>query len=170
MSSIATVYSNAVKKHFKTFFTNWEPGVPLALGDYGYLEDNIFIPIGKITDDYPEIGDTFLKFTFNPSKNHEEFKSGSGIEVKLEPGVSMSVKGVALAKAVLNINFSSENQVYFNAIGCKTTRITNKAMLGYSLEPLMTEGRWKKEFCVVTDLVEADKVLIAISNSNSSGI
>lgn len=170
MSRIANVYSDAVKKHFRVLYANWEPGSPIALGDYGVMEGNIFIPMGKLKKDFPEFKGDFLQFTPDQTKDNKEFKSQGGVEVSLLPKGSLSVQGVELAKATLDIKFSSTNMVYFNAMGCTTTRITNKAKLGEVLKVLLTDGRWKKEYCVVTDLVESEKAIVAISNSSNSGI
>jgi len=134
MSRIATIYSDAVRRHFKVLFANWEPGAPIELGDYGIMEGNVFVPMGKLKQDFPEFGNDFLHFTPDNSKDNKEFKSSSGVEVSLLPKGALSVQGLELAKATLDIKFSSENMVYFNAMGCTTTRISNKAKLGEALE------------------------------------
>ncbi|MCL6102726.1 MAG: hypothetical protein M1292_09580 [Bacteroidetes bacterium] len=170
MGSIANVYADAVKKHFKVLYGNWEPGAPIELGDYGVMEGNIFIPMGKLKKDFPEFEGDFLQFTPDQTKDNKEFKSEVGVEVSLLPKGSLSVQGVELAKATLDIKFSSKNMVYFNAAGCTTTRITNKAKLGEVLKQLLSAGRWKKEYCVVTDLVQTERAIIAISNSGNAGI
>lgn len=170
MSSIANIYSDAVKKHFKVLYANWEPGTPIELGDYGVKEGNIFIPMGKLKKDFPEFEGDFLQFTPDQTKDNKEFKSEVGVEVTLSPKGSLSVQGVELAKATLDIKFSSKDMVYFNAASCTTTRITNKAKLGEVLKQMLSAGRWKKEYCVVTDLVQSERAIIAVSNSSNSGI
>ncbi|MDP2722655.1 MAG: hypothetical protein Q8O72_07855 [Bacteroidales bacterium] len=170
MSKIANVYSNAVKNHFRVLYANWEPGTPIELGDYGKMDGNVFIPMGKLKNDFPEFKKTLLKTTSDTRKDTKEFKSESGVEVNLLPKGSLSVDGVPLAKATLDIKFSGKNTVYFNAIGCTNTRITNKAKLGEALMEKFSGGHWEKKYYVVTDLVEADKAIIAISKSGRSGI
>jgi hypothetical protein len=170
MSRIANLYSDAVNKHFRVLYANWEPGSPVELGDYGVMEGNIFIPMGRLKQDFPEFKGNFLQVTHDQSKDNKEFKSERGVEVCLLPKGSLSVQGVELAKATMDIKFSSGNMVYFNAMGCSTSRITNKAKLGEVLKQMLSGGRWKKEYCVVTDLVEADKAIIVVSNSGNSGI
>jgi hypothetical protein len=170
MKPIANVYAEAVRKHFKVFYANWEPGVPISLGDYGYLKEDIFVPMGNLVDDFVEFQNNFLKIITDPTKDHKEFKSESGIDVNFLPEGTVNIQGTTLAKALLEIQFSTENAVYFNALGCTTSRISNKVKLGETLETLINKRQWEKRFCVVTDLVVADKAIIAISNSNSSGI
>ncbi len=170
MSKIASLYSDEVKKHFKVLYANWEPGGPIELGDYGIMDGNIFIPMGKLKVDFPEFSGNIIQIAPDPTKDQKEFKSESGVEVNLAAKGSVSPAGVTLAKAALEIKFSSKDSIFFNAAGCTTTRITNKAKVGEILKQLLKNGKWQKEYCVVTDLVEAGKTVIAISQSNNSAI
>lgn len=170
MRKIANIYSNAIKDHFKVLYANWEPGTPIELGDYGKMDGNVFIPMGKLKNDFPEFKMGLLQKASDKKKDNKEFKSESGVEVILLPKGTVSIQGAALAKATLDIKFSGKNIVYFNAIGCTNTRLANKAKLGEALKQKLSNGDWNKDYCVVTDLVEADKAIIAISKSSNSGI
>jgi len=170
MSKIANIYSDAIKSHFKVLYANWEPGTPIELGDYGNMDGNLFIPMGKLKNDFPAFKKVLLQTTSDIKKDNKEFKSESGVQVNLLPKGALSVQGAVLAKATLDIKFAGKHIVYFNAIGCTNTRITNKAKLGEKLIELYNKKKWNKNYYVVTDLVEADKAIIAISNSSDSGI
>ena len=170
MSSIAGLYSNEVKKHFKILYANWEPGGPIELGDYGIMDGNIFIPMGKLKDDFPEFAGNVIQIAPDPSKDQKEFKSESGVEVNLQAKGSVNSVGVTLAKAAFEIKFSNKDSIFFNAAECTTTRIANKAKIGEILKQLLRDEKWQKEYCVVTDLVQAGKTVIAISQSNNSAI
>lgn len=170
MASIAKLYSDEIKKHFRVLYANWEPGGPIELGDYGIMDGNIFIPIGKLKEDFPEFAGKMINTTPDPTKDLKEFKSESGVEVNLLAKGSLNTSGAKLAKATLEIKFSKKDSIFFNAAECTTTRITNKAKVGEKLKDLMKQGKWNKEYCVVTDLVKAGRTIIAISQSDSSGI
>lgn len=170
MSSIANLYTDEVKKHFKVLYANWIPGSPIELGDYGIMEGNIFIPVGKLKNDFNEFQGDVIQINADPLKDHNEFISESGVEVSFGAKGSVNSAGTTLAKATLEIKFSNKNSIFFNAAECTTTRITNKAKVGEILKELLKNERWQKEYCVVTDLVKAGKTIVAISQSNNSGI
>lgn len=168
--NIAKIYTDGVKKHFVVYYANWEPGSQIALGDYGTLNGNIFIPKGKLGIDFPEFKDSLLNTTDDDTKDQKEFKSSKGVDVTLLPKGTVTVGGKVLAKAALDIKFSSGKMIYFNAMGCTNTRITSKNKLGEALKEKYLTGKWDKDLYVVTDLVKSEKALIAISKSGSSGI
>jgi len=171
MSRIANLYSNEVKQQFKVLYANWEPGGPINLGDYGSMAGNIFIPQGNLQQDFPEFHDVVIKILEDPLKDQKEFISEGGVDVNLSAKGTVNIEGVTV-KASLDINFSHKDSIFFNAAECSTTRISNKAKIGEVLKEIMKkkDGRWLKEYCVVTDLVTAGRTIIAISASDNSGI
>lgn len=170
MRHIANLYADEVKKHFKVLYANWEPGGPIELGDYGIMDGNIFIPMGKLKNDFTEFSGNAILISTDTSNDQKEFKSESGVEVNLLAKGTVNSLGTTLAKATLEIKFSNKDSIFFNAAGCTTTRISNKSKIGETLKQLLKNGKWQKEYCVVTDLVKAGKTIVAISQSNNSGI
>ena len=170
MNSMAKLYTDEIKRHFKVLFANWIPGSPVELGDYGILDGNIFIQLGKLKDDFDEFKGDVIQTSPDPTKDHKEFKSDKGVEVNLLAKGSLNAQGVPLAKATLDIRFEKENAIFFNAAGCATTSITNKAKIGEIIKALAKNKRWEKKWCVITDVVNAGKTLVAISQSSNSGI
>jgi hypothetical protein len=82
--SIADLYLDQLKKHFKIFYANWVLGGPIKLGDYGIIQGNIFIPIGNFEDDFPnEFPSNTIQIAQDPTKDQKEFKSERGVEVIL---------------------------------------------------------------------------------------
>jgi len=170
MSKIAHLYSDEVKKNFEVFYANWEPGGPVELGDYGFMNGNIFIPHGKLKNDFTEFAGGMIQFSTDTTKDLKEFKSDGGVEVNLVPKGSVNMYGIAVVKASLDIRFSKTDSVYFHAADCTTTRISNKAKIGEVLKQLYKEGKWDNDYYVVTDLVQAGRTIIAISQDRNSGI
>ena len=169
MSSVANLYANEIKKQFKVLYANWEPGGPVSLGDYGIMAGNIFIPKGNLTNDFDEFKGGVIEITQDPQKDHKEFTSEGGVDINLVAKGSGTIQGVS-AKAALEITFSHKDAIFFNAAGCSTTRISNKTEIGTLLKKIMKDGRWSKEYCVVTDLVSSGQTIIAISAGNNAGI
>jgi hypothetical protein len=169
--STADLYSDQIKKHFKIFYANWEPGGPIELGQYGILQGNIFIPVGKLEADFPqEFPKNTIQLASDPTKDQKEFKSERGVEVTLNAKGTLNAAGVPLAKAGLEIKFTKEDSIFFNAAECTTTRISNKAKIGETIKTLFKANKWRKEYCVVTDVVTAGKTIIAVSRSSNSAI
>src|SRR5690606_13093943 len=167
---IAKLYSREVKRNFKVLFANWLPGSPIELGDYGIMRGDIFVPMGKLKNDFPEFAGDVIQTELDPTSDHKEFKSGDGIEVRFSPKGSITAGGAPLAKASLEVAFSRENSVFFDAAECRTTRIANKARLGEIVKSLMAQDRWNRKFCVVTEVVQAGRTTIAISSGRDSSI
>lgn len=170
MSKIADLYADQIKRNFKVFYANWEPGGPVELGDYGIMNGNIFTPVGKLKNDFAEFKGNVIEVADDATKDHKEFKSEGGVQVNMATKGSLSASGTTLAKASLEIKFTKKDSVFFNAAECTTTRISNKVKVGKILKSLLDDDRWEKRYCVVTELVTAGKTLVAISQSNDSAI
>lgn len=170
MTSTAKLYASEIKKHFRTLYANWEPGGLVELGDYGVLDGNIFTPLGKLSQDFPEFSKGFIKTQKDSTKDHKEFRSESGVDVSFSAKGSVNGAGTTLVKAALEVKFGHKDAIFFNAAECTTDRIANKAKVGEVLKKLFEDGKWKRTFCVVTDLVTAGQTIIAISQGNNSMI
>lgn len=165
MSGVVRIYTDAVYENLKPLYANWEPGKPLQLGDFGTMRDNTFITLGNIAD----LG---LKFSerVDTTKDHKYFASEDSTEVKFHAKGSIPVSGVVNATASLEVNFASKNAVFFNAADCEYFMVANKVELGKAVMALYERKSWKREWAVVTDLIQAGASTIAISGSNSSSI
>jgi len=168
MKSIAKEYCDSVKKQMMVYFANWEPSMPLKLGDYGAIEGNIFTRIGNIKEK-----DKDIKFTIHTENNrsHKRLTSTDGVKCKFNPQTKINVAGQEeLLNANIDIKFTKENSFFLNASGCVTSFIENKSKLGQEVKKLLANKNWDKEYVIVTDIVEAEKTTIAISSSGSSSI
>ena len=169
-SSIAKVYTNAVKKHQKVFYGVWEPGYPIHLGDYGVMTGNIFTLLGNISE-FKELNDFKLKFRKDDTKDEKFFISQKGVQFELKPQASGKIEGVK-ANASIQIKFSKENCVFFNGAECVFEMIENKYELGQKLLEIYknSKNKWRREFVVVTDRVITKRALILVSTSSDFSI
>jgi len=171
MSSTANLYANEVKKHFKTLYANWEPGQDLRLGDYGSLEGNLFIPEGNLEEDFPQdFPQGFIILRDDGTTDHKDFRSESGVDVTFSAKGSAGPGGAPLAKATLEVKFGHKDAIFFDAAGCTTERISNKAKVGEVIAKLHANKKWDTRHCIVTDLVTAGRTILAVSQSASSSI
>jgi hypothetical protein len=168
MSSIVDIYSKEVHNNFKPLYANWDPGQPIDLGAYGLLVDEVFTRIGNVSHwgvknivDIPQGGTDQLSFS-----------SKGSTSISFNAAGTVNVAGIVNAKPSLKIDFKSENSVFFNAAGCKHHMIDDKNALADSIMALYTggKGKWKREWVVVTDYIEADSATIVVSGGNSSSI
>ncbi len=166
MSSLANIYTDAIKNNLKPLFGNWEPTKPIRLGDYGYLDKGLFLPIGNIVKDYG------LKFKSIKTKgdSNKSFYSQDGVSIAVSPEVMPDADKTLPLKAKLEISFAKENCIYFNAEGCGYENIGDIFTLGTEILKLHEIGKWNKDYVVVTDRIQASVCLIVISGSNKAFI
>jgi len=165
MNSIANIYTETINKNFPYQFANWEPGKPVRLGDYGYLKNNVFIYMGNIED----IGISF-EIRKDKGLDNRKFKS-SGINIKkINIGASANINSVVNVKAKLEISFTKENSVFFNAINCTTDMIRSKPKLGKDILNEYKNGEWNIDYVVITDIMKSEATTIVISEEKNSSI
>jgi hypothetical protein len=91
-------------------------------------------------------------------------------EPKLHAKGAAPVRGVVNVKAALEVNFSSQDAVFFNAAECDYTMIANKVALGKAVMAKYEQGEWQREWVVVTDLVKAGATTVAVSGAHTASI
>ncbi len=165
MRDICDIYTSAVYGNLRPLYGNWLPDKPVELGDYGILHDRAFMQIGNVRQ---------LGITFQPRKDSAGdqiiFSSKGSARVTLKPAGSGPVAGGANVKASLQIDFSSEDSVFFNAAGCAYNMIQDKAGLGKDIMKRFENRTWDRQWAVVTDIVQAGATTIAASGGHSSSI
>lgn len=166
-NSVAKVYANTVKKNQRVLYAVWEPGFPVKLGDYGVMVGNIFTQLGNISE-FEELRHFKIKIRKDDTKDEKFFTSEKGVQFEIKPKATIPVKGIDV-NASIEVKFSKENCVFFNAADCYFEIIENKYELGEELKKIYksSKDRWKREFVVVTDRVIAKRALILISTSSN---
>jgi len=169
-TSIAKVYADTVKKNQRVLYGVWEPGFPVKLGDYGIMNGNIFVQIGNISELH-DLKSLTIKTRKDDTKDEKFFTSQHGVEFTLNPKGSGVINGVE-TNASIDISFSKENSIFFNAAECAYEMIENKYELGRRLLDIHRKSKetWRREFVVVTDLVVSKRALILISTASDYAI
>lgn len=168
MSSAAKSYVRQMAKHIH-FYATWLPTAPLALGDYGLMEDKyLFRRLGNIT----ELGVSFEELT-DESQNEIDFKTSGAVSVSTNvsaklPGVPNLPADLVNVETTVSFGFSQSNSVVFKANGVTNHTISRQPRLGRSVMELFSKGQWEKNWKVITGLVEADAATIIVAKSSSS--
>lgn len=159
-------YTNELRKQFG-YFATWLPGTPLKLGDVGVLRNNIFTKLTNLS----ELGVEFEIF---------EDKTPSDLEHTTKGAVSMSVKSAGAASlpgsslqvmdAGLTLEFSKENAIYFLAKGTTSPSIKDQIKLGQKIVKFFEDGKWDKDWAVITEVVNSKSATIIISSSSEGKI
>jgi hypothetical protein len=165
MPAIAQIYTESVYDNLKPLYANWDPGRPVQLGDYGTVQDRNFMYLGNVS----QLGIAFDKRA-DPRRDHKYFASKGATDVTFHAKGSAPVGGAVNAKASLQVQFSSEEGVFFNAAQCEYVMVADKVALGVEIMRRLDAGEWKKQWAIVTDLVNSGSTTIAVSGASSAEI
>lgn len=162
--SVATDYCNQIRDGLRRH-ANFPPDLPVALGDFGRIRDDVFERLGNIS----QLGLTF-GVVEGVGKSSYSFKSEGGIDISLFAKGELGPEGTPLARAGLDLKFSRANAVFFAASGVTTKVIADLRALEAQLIQLLDEGQWEADFFVVTELSAAAKTTAVASASADSSI
>ena len=163
MAHIVEIYTESVYDNLSPLYPNWEPSRPVKLGDFGRLQGHVFLYEGNVS----RFGIEFAVREAD-AQDHKNFASQGKTEVSFNAAGSVPVDGVQ-AKASLKIDFTAEDAVFFNAAGCSYSMIEDKVALGDRIMKLPDDA-WKREWAIVTDLVQARSTTLAVSGARKASI
>ncbi|MBU4566449.1 MAG: hypothetical protein KMY53_05935 [Desulfarculus sp.] len=165
MASIVDIYAGEVHRNLKPLYANWDPGRQARLGDVGILKDDVFIHVTSLDN---------LGVSFNtrddPASDHKFFISQNGSKVTSHAKGSLDANGIAFVNAALEVEFTSDKAVMFNAADCSYSMIDDKNKLGQEVMDLYKNKKWKKKWVVITDLITSGSTTLAISGGSTSSI
>lgn len=160
------IYTRELYKQFR-YLATWLPGTPLALGDIGVLRQKEFTKIGNLSDH----GITF-DIESDPTPADLDYTSKSSVSIATKLSGSATPEGSSLSEidAGISVNFSKENSILFQAKNTKTPTIKDQIHLGEEILRLYKNGKWNKDWVVITELVTSESASILISGSKESKI
>jgi triacylglycerol lipase len=158
-------YCRQLRVNLPGLHANFPPNRPLALGDYGVLRDDVFQRMGNIA----QLGITFATID-GPASTTFQFKSQGAVDVDFLAKGDIAPGGIPVVKAGIEIRFTKQDAVFFNAAGCTVTQVDDIAAIGRALADLLRDGRWDSEFRVVTNLVRATHTTAIASADRTSEI
>jgi hypothetical protein len=162
---ISQIYSDEIRNHLRPLFANWQPSQPVGLGDFGKLEGNVFVRLANVS----KFGIRFDERS-EDRRDQQSFSSKGSTEVKFNAAGSAPAGGTVNVKASVEVNFSSDESVFFNAAGCKYSMIADKVALAAAVMERYHNKQWDRAWVVVTDVIAAGATTLAISGGSSSSI
>lgn len=166
MSDLAESYTENLHDHFKILYANWPPGKPVSLGDYGTLEDDIFVSKGNIKRRF---GIEFTE-TSDDTKDDYDYKSADSTTINFFAKGDILPNGSTNAKASVEISFSSEDAIFFNAADCIHKSIQDIDLVEDAIWKLLDQEKWDEDYVIVTTVLEAKASTIIASSGDKSSI
>lgn len=159
-------YANEMYKRFG-YLATWTPGVPLRLGDFGFVKDKLFTRI----DNIESLG---IAFRIRPDTTKETQKHSTAGSVSISfkaAGKAPQIGSVLTeAEAGFTVEFKRNKSTVYEAVGCVAPSIENQVEVGNAILEKFRQGEWNKDWAVITELVETDSATILISNSSNSKV
>jgi hypothetical protein len=162
--NLAKVYATGIHRNFLTYYAAWPPGIPLSLGDYGEIQDNIFMPKDNIVKKF-EIP---LKIKHVTDKQDYEYISPDNVFIRVENDSATVGGSIKSIRAI--ISFSQKQTLYFRARNCRLDSIDNLGEVEESIRKLYQKGDWDKDSVIITGLVFAEGTTVLISGGNPASI
>jgi len=162
-------YIKEIKKEFRAGYNaTWLPGVPLELGAIGVFDkDGTFHRKANLKD-------RKVNFTVLPDHTGEElaYKSQGSASITTKLSGQVPIQGSSLGEndAGVIVNFSKNKLILFKAKNVTYPSIADQIQLEEDIMKLYEQGKWKKEWCVITQLAIAESATIIISNSANNKI
>lgn len=172
MSSVAEVYAYGVLKQLKYYYAQWLPNAKIDLGTVGELENKCFFrPVSTLAAlgiDFSSTRDVLE----DPDPTPFNLVSASGVimETKIAGELSSTLKAIAVGKAGIGIEFSKEGAFVVIAKEAYEPRIQNLARLEKDIFQAYQDGRWKRNYVLVSSLVKSPYADIIISQSSQASV
>jgi len=142
----------------------YPPNMQVRLGDYGFVHDGRFEPIGNVAD----LG-VAVETDRSDGQMHREFKSSRVSKVQFGAGAAVE-GGAVTARARLELTFHADFSVYYAVAGCTYERIRNLADVGSEVVQRSKKGSWNDDWKVVTSRIVSGNTTLIISSEQGSKI
>lgn len=166
MKSPKEQYTDEMKNKFG-YYATWLPGKMIQLGDVGVIRDNEFVRLKNLKDDKISFevlqGDSTLEL---------EYSTQNEVTVTTKVAGKVAPQGSALGEldAGIIVEFGKSNSIFFKAGEITNNMLSNTVELGDTILKLFGEGKWDKNWVVITELIHAKNGTILISNSNQAKV
>jgi hypothetical protein len=160
------IFKRAFRKHFSNHEANFPPSKEIALGDYGIFRNGYFEKLGNIQD-----APFSIKFKAKPDNapTSEEFQSEGKVSVK-NIAKGELINGVPAAKAAIDIGFNASSALYFSSAKVTYLQIDNLYEIGSKVIKAYKEKKWKKNFVLVSRILQGANTVIVISGSAACSV
>ena len=164
MKSPNKAYLREMRREFG-YIPAWEPNKQIILGAVGVLKQNIFSKFGDLKDH--GIG---FEIESDQQPSALEYTSPNGYSITTKVAGSPQVPGSSIPqdKAGVIVDFQRENSIIFKANGAYAPVIKDLHHIQNEVIRLYKEGKWDKEWVIVTEAVYADRCTLLISTHRNA--
>ena len=159
-------YTRELKQQFG-YLATWLPGTPVVLGDVGVLRKNQFTKVSNLSD----FG---IEFESEPdtTKSDIEHSSRGAVSIAAKASGTVAPQGSTLGEgdAGITVEFTKENAILFKANGTTSPSIKDQISLGKKIIELYKEGKWDKDWAIITEVVDSESATILTSSSSNGKI
>ena len=147
------------------YLAAWTPGTRWELGDVA-----VGWPYQRLTN-VRKLGLDF-EVREDTSKEAQSYASSGSTSISFKAAGSAPAVGSILTQgeAGVTVEFKRARSTVYQAVGCVAPSIEDQATLGQQIRELFKQGKWAKNWIVVTELVMADSATILISQSRDSKV
>lgn len=141
-------------------FAAWLPSTPVALGDVGVLQRNVFRKVTTLAD----LGVVFA--VGRPGRPADlDYTTAECVSVAAAASADTAAAGPS---AGLKVSFSRAGAVLFQAKNAVVQAVENLPGLEEPLHDLRRAKRWRPEYVIVTSLVRTGPTAIVISDEHGA--
>jgi hypothetical protein len=140
----------------------YPPNRPVALGDYGTLDDGVFSRRGNVAD----FG-IAIEAQAGEAPMSREFRSRQVSKAIFDAGAKLQ-SGVVVAAPALELGFEAEFSVYAAVAGCTLHEVKNVQALGRGLLEAAKRGDWDTDWVVVTSLIASSNTTVIVARGRGT--
>jgi hypothetical protein len=147
------------------YLATWPPTNELTLGDIGLMEGRTLVRQQSITD----LG---LEFEIREDKQRRDRGVTSGAEIDVQAAASggAPIHPGLKAGAAVKVEFKSANAIVMRAEDCRAQQFEVLDRLKREILKLHGQGKWKREWLVVSEVVHSARLLALISKSGGASV
>ncbi len=166
MKSIQLQYATQLFRELG-YWGTWLPSNQIRLGDIGIFKKGCFHRVSSLEAE---------QISFNQSirsgaVSHQFMSKGAvNIQTKLSGDIGLSNSILSKEDAGINIEFKSENAIYFKVEDAKTSIVDGIIELESEILQLFEVGRWQKDWVFVNELVTAKECIVLVSDGKDAKV
>lgn len=164
MAQADNIYIKEFGRHFTNHIANYPATRPISLGDFGIMSRGTFTRLGNIEREYSI---DFLTLPDNEPTN-EQFQSTGSTNITFFAKGDVKPGGIPLAKAQVEIEFTSEKSFFFSAAEVRDLQIDNLYEVGKKIIALYNQGKWEKRFVLISSLLVTNHAVIIVSGKSNA--
>ncbi len=167
MSLSMTPYLTQMNKKFN-YRATWLPQRRLTVGNFGLISDGQWNELGSLASGF----NIKVESSAVDNAGEMELTSATGVSIttKLSGQPSTALEGLLEGDAGVSVKFATENAFVFKAKNLTYHTLANQFAIAKQIIELWELGQWKKEYMIISEVVEAESATILIAAGSNGQI